>query len=39
MTSGKKAWTDVNAKMDGGEQGGGKFATPEKSKTTPVAKN
>lgn len=37
MTSGKKAWTGVNAKMDGAEQGHGKFATPEKSKTTPVA--
>lgn len=38
MASGKKAWTGVTAKMDGQEQGGGKFATPEKSKTTPVAK-
>lgn len=37
MTSGKKAWSGVTAKMDGQEQGGGKFATPEKSKTTPVA--
>lgn len=38
MASGKKAWTGVTPKMDGQEQGGGKFATPEKSKTTPVAK-
>lgn len=37
--SGKKSWSEVTAKMDGQEQGGGKFATPEKSKTTPVAKN
>ena len=36
--SGKKAWTGVTPKMDGQEQGGGKFATPDKSKTTPVAK-
>lgn len=38
MTSGKKAWSEEHPKMDGQEQGGGKFATPEKSKTTPVAK-
>lgn len=37
--SGKDAWKDVHAKMDGGEQGDGKFATPDKSNTTPVAKN
>lgn len=37
MTSGKKAWTGVTAKMDGAEQGHGKFATPGKTVHTPVA--
>ena len=36
--SGKKSWSEIHVKMDGHEQGGGKFATPEKSKTTPLPK-
>lgn len=37
--NGKGAWKDVHVKMDGQEQGGGKFAGGEKNTKTPVAKN
>lgn len=39
MKSGKGAWKEVHVKMDGQEQGGGKFAGGEKNTKTPIAKN